>query len=180
MKEVITSFQLWVDDINFVTHHFGYGEAHHDGVGKVDLIEMWGYFLGREYAHRRYGPTRHSLTNLFINTYDPPITTPVFANSWYALNELTMFDYGHIPSGFLHDICDDNVYNRANSLLETATVGNFGDSIQMFSIATIYNLLDGSTTSANSLITKLASHIPTNYHGNNRANYDTLRHRYGY
>jgi hypothetical protein len=38
------------------------------------LIEMWGYFMGREYAHRRYGSNAHSLC-----------ASPNFANSWYAV-----------------------------------------------------------------------------------------------
>ncbi|WP_460683909.1 hypothetical protein [Niabella aquatica] len=29
------------------------------GVEGTDLIEMWGYFMGREYAHRRYGPNAY-------------------------------------------------------------------------------------------------------------------------
>ena len=80
---------------------------------------MWGYFLGREYAHRRYGPTRHSLA-----------TTPTFLNSWYRVNEIRSFDWEHIPSGFLHDIIDINIYNQANGLNDNPT--NIPDHISGF------------------------------------------------
>ena len=66
-----TSFQLWVDNINFIAHYGAYGSAGDPGVERTDLIEMWGYFMGREYAHRRYGPTRHSLA-----------ATAAFNNGW--------------------------------------------------------------------------------------------------
>src|SRR5690606_8079216 len=77
-----TSFQFWVDNINFVTHNGSYGDTGDPQYEKSSLAEMWGYFMGRQYAHRRYGPNAHSNLN-------PPFASgpPTFANSWYAWNE---------------------------------------------------------------------------------------------
>lgn len=141
----------------------------------TDLIEMWGYFMGREYAHRRYGPSNHSIRSFF--NYTPAEPNTVFRNSWYALNERISFESGHIPSGFLHDIRDNNQYNTTNNLDDNLTTGT--DNIQGYSIATIYNQLDGSTTSAASLLNKLRNLLPSEAN-NTAANYDALRSAYGY
>ena len=68
---------------------------------KTNLIEMWEYFLGREYVHRRYGPTKHSLS-----------TSPTFANGWYGRNERTIFDWEHVPSGILHVLMMIRIYEQ--------------------------------------------------------------------
>lgn len=65
-------------------------------------------------------------------------------------------------------------------LHEEAIVTFRRDSIQGFTIGTIYSLLNGNTTSAASLINQLRTYIPSNFLGNNQPNYDTLRTRYGY
>ena len=137
---------------------------------------MWGYFMGREYAHRRYGPNRHSLR-----------ANRTFANSWYAINEnrywyadqASIFDWEHIPSGFLHDIRDNNTYNRDSSLLEHNLIGQDRDSISGYSINTIFNNQNSNTTSASQLIENLRWLLPPGI-GNTIANYDTLKVRYGY
>ncbi len=137
----------------------------------TDLIEMWGYFIGREYAHRRYGPMRHSLA-----------ATAAFNNGWYRWNEngagFGLFESnGHIAAGFLHDIIDDNIYNTANGLTENNAV--ILDSIQGFTISSIFNQMGSSTTSATALINNLKAFIPVGI-GNNTANYDSLKSYYGY
>lgn len=170
-----TDFQFWVDFINFVTHHNGYGNAGDTGVEKIDLAEMWAFFMGREYAHRRYGPTNHSLR-----------PSPNFSNSWYAYNEnrywpidnASVFESEHIPAGFLHDICDDNAgYNIPRTLNEHTLITS--DEISGYNISSIYSFLDGSTTSARILIDKLGNHLPAGAN-NTTANFNTLRNLYGY
>jgi len=175
-----TSADFWTDNIKFVVDYgilssTSYGHAGDPGVEKTDLVEMWGYFMGREYAHRRYGPTRHSILSWF--NYTPAETNTVFRNSWYARNELIQFESEHIPAGFLHDICDNNVYNGANNLFDNIPAP--GDNIQGYSITTIFNQLDGSTTSAASLINKLGNLLPSGAN-NTTANYNALRNAYGY
>ncbi|WP_176954555.1 hypothetical protein [Niabella drilacis] len=84
------------------------------GVERTDLIEMWGYFMVREYAHRRYGLNAHSaITEYFTNP-----GAPTFLNSWYAVAENRgdhldkRFEANHIPACFLHDIIDNNTCNQ--------------------------------------------------------------------
>ncbi|MFV0605727.1 MAG: hypothetical protein ACK5NK_07800 [Niabella sp.] len=128
-------------------------------------------FMGREYAHRRYGPNAHSqLTNLFANP-----GTSNFQNGWYAGNERRSFEFVHIPAGFLHDIIDNNAYNQNNGLNDNIVV----DSIQGFTIGTIFSQLDGSTQNAGSLINKLQNVIPSGV-TNSTANYILLKNTYGY
>ncbi|MGN7785817.1 hypothetical protein ACTJIJ_14920 [Niabella sp. 22666] len=172
-----TDFQLWVDNINFVAHHGGYGNGTEAGFEKGSLIEMWGYFMGREYAHRRYGPNMHSNLN-------PPFPTGAagFANSWYAWNEnsnnISLFDWTHIASAFLHDIRYNNIYNQSNSLAENNVLIADSDSISGYSISTICNFFDGSTTSPTTLMDKLRNVLPSGITGNTTANYDILRNVY--
>ena len=172
-----TSFQLWVDNINFIAHYGAYGSAGDPGVEKTDLIEMWGYFMGREYAHRRYGPNAHSISTIFSNTYNPPETNTVFRNSWYALNELTRVDYTHIPSGFLHDLLDNNQYNQENSRNLPESGGPIWDNVSGYSIGTIYSFLNSNTTSPAILMNHLRNSLPD---GNTITAYDSLRSSYGY
>ena len=166
--------QFWKENIRFVVDHKGYGNAGDPGVERTDLIEMWAYFMGREYAHKRYGANAHSLR-----------FSPNFTNSWYAYNEnrywpvdnASIFESGHIPAGFLHDICDDNTYNIPRGLDEHTLITS--DEISGYQLSTIYNQLDGSTTSANTLIDKLATQLPPGIN-NTIANFNTLRNLYGY
>ncbi|SDC90811.1 hypothetical protein, partial [Niabella drilacis] len=166
----IADFNMWFDNIEFTVSHNGYGNAGDPGVEKTDLIEMWGYFLGREYAHKRYGPNAHSSLPVFNF---PP--TAAFDNSWYAANERTSFESGHIPSGFLHDVSDSNNYNVTHNLNDNITV----DSIQGYKIGTIFNQLYG-TTDAVGLINKLQNFIPSSGNANTNQNYTLLRNAYGY
>ncbi|SDE26595.1 hypothetical protein [Niabella drilacis] len=148
------------------------------GVERTGLIEMWAYFLGREYAHRRYGPNAHSSLPAFSFS-----NTTTFANSWYAWNENsgnfnTLFEAGnHIAAGFLHDIRDDSTYNRQHSLTENPNI--VIDSIHGYTIGGIYNQLGGGTNTAAMLINKLATVMPSGA-GNRLKNYNALRSYYGY
>lgn len=140
---------------------------------------MWGYFIGREYAHRRYGPNRHSLGSWWT----PANPAPVFTNSWYALNEAIIREPDnnpqkvHIPSGFIHDIIDNNVYNAEHSLGEAFETRL--DSIYGYTISTIYGQMNTSTTTSTQLIEKLRSLLP-NGQANSLQNYDSLKTVYGY
>ncbi|GAB3413951.1 hypothetical protein [Niabella aquatica] len=127
--------------------------------------------MGREYAHRRYGPNAHSS----LIAFSFPGTTS-FANSWYAGSERRSFDWTHIPSGYLPDLLDDNAYNNGNprSLAES---GGIRDTISNYSIPTIYNQMDGSTTSPTVLMNKLQNYLPS---GNTEVNFNLLRNDYGY
>ena len=122
--------------------------------------------MGREYAHRRYGPNAHSMA-----------TTPTFLNSWYRRNEITRFDHGHIPSGFLNDLIDNNIYNRANNLQDNPT--DLPDHIYDYKISTIFNNMGPNTTSAASLINGLRQNLPAGTL-NTTINYDSLRAAYNY
>jgi hypothetical protein len=178
MKAAIISFQLWHDNIKYVTAHNGYGNVGDNGVERTDLIEMWGYFIEREYAHKRYGPNHHSP----LIAYSYP-TTATFANSWYAWNEnsgfyYSLFEFGHIPAAFLHDIIDNNGYNRSNGLFDDSTL-IMTDNISGYTISSIYNLLDANTTSAASLINKLEAHLPAGIN-NTSVNFLMLKTHYGY
>ncbi len=174
----ITSYQLWLDNIDYIIHYGSYGDATDPGADRTDLIEMWGYFMGREYAHRRYGPTRHSS----LIAFGFP-DTATFLNSWYAWNE-NSGDYnslfesnGHIAAGFLHDIIDDSTYNAAHNLNDNSAIRM--DSIRGFTITSIFNQMGSSTTNAATLIEKLRSNIPIGI-GNNIQNYDSLKFYYNY
>lgn len=175
-----TSFQLWVDNINFITHNGAYGDADDPGVEKTDLSEMWGYFLGREYAHRRYGPNAHSAILEFYSAIDASPST--FNNSWYAVNEhrswigAPIFEWEHIPAGFLHDLIDDNNYNQDSThFLNESTI--VADTISGYKLSTIFNNLDGSTTSPATLMNKLRNNLPA---GNTAIHFDLLRNSFGY
>lgn len=166
-----TDFQLWADNINFVAHYLGYGSTGNAGVEKIDLAEMWGYFMGYTYVHRRYGPSHHSRS-----------TAPTFANSWWQvfLEQQRFFDENnpdpskvHIPYGFLHDLVDDNTQ------LPSTENANVTDSIHGYTIGGIYSFLDGSTNTAVQLINKLGNNLPAGA-TNTQANYILLRNSYGY
>jgi hypothetical protein len=161
---------LWENNINYIAHYglsTPYGNAGNPGATRTDLIEMWGYFIGSEYVHRRYGPNRHSMGQF--------LGLPTnFRNSWYGLGEREIMTFNHIPGGFLQDIRDDNVYNAANGLVEAADVD---DLIQGYSISTIYNQLGSSTTSAQNLIDALENNMPS---GNTLTDYIALKASYGY
>ena len=119
---------------------------------------MWGYFMGREYAHRRYGPNAHSAITEYYSIASA--SPPTFLNSWYAINENRgertdhRFEWEHIPACLLHDLIDNDIYNRDTSrrLNEANLVA---DTVRGYSIATIYNLLDGSTSNPSILMDKL-------------------------
>jgi hypothetical protein len=141
------------------------------------LIESWAYYLGREYAHRRYGPNRHSRP-----------TNQNFQNSWYRLNEVTSFD-NYFPSGFLHDLRDDNAYNTTNGLFVQVLI-NFNlvnvpldetigitDNCRGYTNSMIYDKMGNTTNTITGLIDRLDDNLPT---GTTQANYDLLRQSYGY
>lgn len=143
-------------------------------------IEMWGYFIGMEYAHRRYGPLNHSQILRYFNTQSADTTR--FINSWYAANENRgdmpdeRFESDHIPACFLHDLMDDNGYNQNQvPILEESS--GVVDRISGYSIGTIFNNMGSSTTSAADLINRLRNHIPP---ANTIADYDSLKLSYGY
>jgi len=149
-----------------------YGSPGAPGAGRCDLVEMWGVYLGKEYAHRRYGPILHS-------RFAPAL----FGNSWYADNERVVLWDGdgdntpannHIPGGFLQDIRDDNAYNSNNDLDEAPGIA---DNIRGYAASTIYSHLSGSTTDAATLMNLLAGQLPP---GNTLANFNALRAGYGY
>lgn len=141
---------------------------------------MWGYFMGREYAHRRYGPLNHSQILRYFNTQSADTTR--FINSWYAANENRgdmqdkRFESDHIPACFLHDLMDDNVYNQsfALSLIESPGVV---DRIKGYSISIIFNHMHSGTSSAADLISNLKNSLPV---GNTLNDYDSLSNSYGY
>lgn len=159
---------LWENNIAYIAQYGlsggnPYGNASNPGSTRTDLIEMWGYYLGTEYTHRRYGPNRHSRSG-----------SPVFSNSWYAANESRTFVWTHIPGGFLQDIRDNNTYNSAFGLGEA---GGINDAVSGFSNTTIYNQLGSGTTSALQLVNILGGMLPA---GNTAAGYNNLRVGYGY
>jgi hypothetical protein len=118
--------------------------------------------------------------NVIKNTH-PLECTATFQNSWYAWNEVERFEDEqnidvtkiHIPTGFLHDIIDDNNYNSDNGLNE-ALFPNRLDSIHGYTISNIYSMMDGSTVTSGQLIEKLKLLLPFGL-GNTIANYDSLR-----
>ncbi|WP_090393541.1 hypothetical protein [Niabella drilacis] len=154
------------------------------GVERTDLIEMWGYFMGREYAHRRYGLNAHSAILEFYSAGNASPST--FNNSWYAVGEnrgsvgQTIFEWNHIPAGFLHDLVDNNNYNRniTPALNESNPVI---DTVSGYSISTIYSYLDGGTSSPSILMNKLRNNLPNNITPiNTLIAFDALRSSYGY
>lgn len=168
---------MWEANIQFVVNHGGYGSNGDNGSGRCALIESWAYYLGREYAHRRYGPNRHS--NGFQN----------FFNSWYGLSETRIFDQDYFPAGFLHDLRDDNAYNTAHGLTTTTFVNgsfvtmsvdqaqNITDNCSGYTNSMIYNKMVHTTNTMTGLINQLDDNLPT---GTTQANYDLLRQSYGY
>jgi hypothetical protein len=161
---------LWENNINYIAHYglsTPYGNASDPGSTRTDLIEMWGFFIGREYAHRRYGTNRQS-----VATRDGLPTN--FRNSWYGISERRQIEFNHVPTGFLQDIRDDNVYNIANNLPEHPSVN---DRIRGYSISTIYNQLGSSNTTAQNLVDVLLNNLPS---GNTTADYNNLKASYGY
>ncbi len=165
---------MWEANIQYVVNNGGYGDSTNNGSGRCALMESWAYYLGREYAHRRYGPNRHSLD-----------ATPVFNNSWYAENERTIFEWGYFPSGFLHDIRDDNAYNTTHGLItavSTTTLPadeaiNITDNCTGYTNSMIYNKMTPTTNTITGLIDKLDDNLPN---GTTQANYNLLRQSYGY
>jgi hypothetical protein len=168
---------MWEANIQFVVNHLGYGNSGNNGSGRCALIESWAYYLGREYAHRRYGPNRHSRP-----------TNQNFQNSWYRLNEVTSFD-NYFPSGFLHDLRDDNAYNTTNGLFVQVLI-NFNlvnvpldetigitDNCRGYTNSMIYDKMGNTTNTITGLIDRLDDNLPT---GTTQANYDLLRQSYGY
>lgn len=132
---------------------------------------MWAYFIGYTYAHRRYGPNNHSRSS-----------NPTFNNnSWYVfLERQRFFDENnsdsskiHIPTGFLHDLVDDNTQLPNNENI------NVTDSIHGYTISNIFSFLNGSTNTAAQLINKLGNSLPSGT-TNTQANYTLLRNSYGY
>lgn len=169
-------FNMWLENIKFVTTHNGYGNPGDNGVERTDLIEMWGYFIGRDYAHRRYGPNAHSQLSVFA------VGAPNFNNSWFAWNENnnngSLFDWtNHIASGFLHDLIDDNIYNTTppRTLQENPSITS--DNITGYSIGSIFGQMDASTNSAPLLVEKLRNNLPF---GNSIGAFDSLKNSYGY
>ncbi|WP_157557879.1 hypothetical protein [Niabella aurantiaca] len=111
---------------------------------------------------------------------------PSFSNSWYAVGEnrgnvgRPIFEWDHIPAGFLYDLVDNNNYNRniTPALNESNPVV---DTVSGYSISTIYSYLDGSTSSPAILMNKLRNNLPNNTTPiNTLTAFDALRSSYGY
>ena len=134
--------------------------------------------MGREYAHRRYGPNAHSELLAFSSG------AATFANSWYAWNEnsglyFSLFEHNHIPAAFLHDLIDDNNYNQTSGRNLTEYNSLTFDRINGYTISSIYNFLNANTQSATNLIDKLSTILPPDAE-NTTENYNLLKSYYGY
>lgn len=83
---------------------------------------------------------------------------------------------GTYSACFLHDLIDDNAYNRDSTRgLNEANLVT--DTVRGYNITTIYNYLDGSTGNPATLMNKLRNNLPE---GNTIEHFDLLRSSYGY
>lgn len=101
----------WLDNIFYTMQHLGYGDGTAPGAGRCSVIESWGFQIGLNSTHLRYGTSNSNPGN--------PVT-----NTWRArLERALAWGPGstHIPFAWEWDLQDDNTVNPLNET-ENASV----------------------------------------------------------
>lgn len=149
----------WLENIAYVILNGGYGDGSSSGAGRCAVIEAWGFQIGMNAAHLRYGG----------NNSNPG--TPA-TNTWRAILER---DWGEafIPFGWEWDLQDDNTTNPANET-ENATVT---DRVFGISNAQIFSKMTSNMTSMPQMKTAIAPLLPS---GVPTSAYNTLSMPYGF
>jgi len=118
----------WLNEIAFTVAHSGYGDGTDPGSGRVEVVESWGFMMGRNMAHIRYGIFHSNLQE---------------QGSWLRRVESERFAEGFIPCGWQYDLLDDNGQNPPD-VVETLLLPPFPpfiDNISGFSLLEIYNTM---------------------------------------
>ena len=170
--------QIWEANIAYVVSQLGYGDGTQPGASRCALIEAWGYHIGYDYSHRRYGYWNHS------NNFP---SGPTNATSWVGSEEAERFVWTYIPSGLMRDLMDDpsnyslGVPNPVteNSMLQPA--GLHPDRIRNYTNAMFQSQMGPWMGSIGQWRAELkVNHPPVMVNsGNTGANYDEVFHAYG-
>ena len=158
----------WLDEIGFTANHMGYGNGTDVGSGRVEIVESWGFMMGRRMAHLRYG-------NAHSNT---PATV-----TWQSRVERGVLQDGFIPFGWQYDLLDNNSENPPD-LIEPLgfpfdiTAVPIVDNISGFTLLEIYNTMSGSMLSIEQQKSTLQFLLVPK--GLTLANYNLLSAGYGF
>ncbi|HOY05646.1 MAG TPA: hypothetical protein PLO67_09620 [Saprospiraceae bacterium] len=123
----------WLDEIGFTAAHFGYGDGTDPGSGRVEIVESWGFMMGRRMAHIRYGDSHSN------DGQD---------NTWQRRVERGVLQDGFIPFGWQYDLIDDNNQNPVN-LVEPFGINSMPiqDAISGYTLLEIYATMNNNMLS---------------------------------
>jgi len=145
----------WLDEIIFTIQHNGYGNGTENGSGRVQVVESWGYQMGYNMAHLRYG-VLHSESD-----------------SWLEQAEEELFFEGFIPYGWQHDLIDN-----ANAEEPTGINGlPLSDNVTGITRSDIFNTMGSGTVTVQFQRNEFQTLLPSR--GITQANYDALNAGYG-
>jgi hypothetical protein len=152
----------WLDEIIYTIVNNGYGDGNTPGHGRVEVVEAWGFQMGYNMAHIRYGDA-HS-EGLF--------------NSWLRQVENRRFDSGFIPFGWQHDLVDMNSENPTDVDEPVVNGVPLPDNIVGFHNSEIFRTMGPGMLSVEEQKQALQTLLATK--GISQANYDALAAAYGF
>jgi hypothetical protein len=117
----------WIDYIQYIVTHLGYGNPTDSGSGRIAISEAWAEFCASRFAHLRFGST----TSLGSNTWLGKI------ENFYP-NTGTSF-WNWIPDGVMHDLTD----------IGEPVFTNVVDNVSGYTISQCFGSMDADVISVN-------------------------------
>lgn len=102
----------WLSNIAYVIQNLGYGDGTAAGAGRCSVIESWGFQIGMDATHRRYGASNSNPGNPAIATWRSRLEGDL---AWTSLSGTP-----HIPYAWEWDLQDNNSTNPTNEVENSA------------------------------------------------------------
>lgn len=145
----------WLDEIIFTILHNGYGDGTAPGSGRVQVVESWGFQMGYNMTHLRYGA---------FHSQD---------RSWLETAEEELFLDGFIPYGWQHDLIDNANAEEPTGVNDQPLL----DNVTGITRKDIFNTMGSGTVTIQFQRDEFQNLL--NSRGINQADYNALNAGYG-
>jgi hypothetical protein len=144
----------WVDYIQYIVTHLGYGNPTDSGSGRIAISEAWAEFCASRFAHIRFGSTTSFPSNTWLD-----IIEKFYPNTGTS-------SWNWIPNGVMHDLTD----------IGEPTFTGVVDNVSGYTMSQCFGSMDADVISVNGY----SNRFKLEYGSAQQLEIDELFKSYGY